>query len=157
MRNYRMEFFMSKKRLSLLVLVLVTLAFSSILLAACSRPGTPSASTGNKGNTPGSGSGGNAPTGTEVCSSQSWGALMTDMSFGPSGRTTRIGRTAYTTAVSRSVALDAFPHRGAKRRHAIDLAELRRRLQAGNTAAPRERGIARGFVDFLLGRVAHRT
>jgi len=57
-----MEFFMSKKRLSLLVLVLVTLAFSSILLAACSRPGTPSASTGNKGNTPGSGSGGNAPT-----------------------------------------------------------------------------------------------
>jgi hypothetical protein len=82
---------------------------------------------------------------------------MTDMSFGPSGRTTRIGRTAYTTAVSRSIALDAFAYRRAKSRHSIDLAGLRRRLQAGNPAAPRERGIARGFVDFLLGRVVHRT
>jgi len=82
---------------------------------------------------------------------------MTDMSFGPSGRTTRIGRTAYTTAVSRSIALEAFPHRRANGRHSIDLAELRRRLKAGNTAAPGGRGIARGFVDFLLGRVAHRT
>ena len=52
---------MSKKRLSLLVLVLAALALSSILLAACARPGTPSASssTSNKGNTTSSG---NAPT-----------------------------------------------------------------------------------------------
>ena len=83
---------------------------------------------------------------------------MTDISIGPSGRTTRIGRTAYTkTAISRSIALDAFAYRRAKSRHSIDLAGLRRRLQAGNPAAPRERGIARGFVDFLLGRVVHRT
>jgi len=55
---------MSKKRLSLLLLVLATLAFSSILLAACSRSGTPSASTGSNGSTPSSGnngSGGNEP------------------------------------------------------------------------------------------------
>jgi len=55
---------MSKKRL-LLLLVLAVLAFSSILLAACSRSGTPSASTSSKGNTPGSGNngnGGNEPT-----------------------------------------------------------------------------------------------
>jgi len=60
-----MEFFMSKKRLLMVQLVLAALALSSILLAACSRPGTPSANTGNKGNTPGSGSngnGGNEPT-----------------------------------------------------------------------------------------------
>jgi hypothetical protein len=83
---------------------------------------------------------------------------MTDISIGPSGRTTRIGRTAYTnTAISRSIALEAFPHRRASGKHSIDLAELRRRLQAANTAMPRERGIARGFVDFLLGRVVHRT
>ena len=53
---------MSKKRISLLLLVLAALAFSSILLAACSRPGTPSASTNSKGSTPSNGNGGNAPT-----------------------------------------------------------------------------------------------
>jgi hypothetical protein len=65
MRNYRTEFFMSKKQLLLVLLVLAALALNSILLAACSRPGAPSANTGNKGNTPGNGSngnGGNAPT-----------------------------------------------------------------------------------------------
>ncbi len=56
---------MSKKRLLLVLLVLAVLAFSSILLAACSRSGAPSASTSSKGNTPSSGnngSGGNEPT-----------------------------------------------------------------------------------------------
>ena len=46
---------MSKKRFQFLLLVLVTLAISSILLAACARPGTPSANTGNAGSTPGTG------------------------------------------------------------------------------------------------------
>lgn len=53
---------MSKKRLSLLLLMLAALAFSSILLVACSRPGTPSASTNNQGSTPSSGNNGNEPT-----------------------------------------------------------------------------------------------
>ncbi len=54
---------MSKKRFQFLVLVLATLAISSILLAACARPGTPSANTGNTGSTPGSGkSAGGEPT-----------------------------------------------------------------------------------------------
>jgi len=48
---------MSKKRFQLLLLVLATLAIGSVLLAACSRPGTPSASTGNTGSTPSSGGG----------------------------------------------------------------------------------------------------
>jgi len=61
-----MEFFMSKKRLSLLLLVLVAVAFSSILLAACSRPGTPSASTSSKGNTSNSGNNGNGGNGPTV-------------------------------------------------------------------------------------------
>jgi plastocyanin len=53
---------MSKKRFQFLLLVLATLAISSILLAACARPGTPSANTGNTG-TPGSGkSSGGEPT-----------------------------------------------------------------------------------------------
>ena len=51
---------MNKKRLALLVLA--ALALSSIVLAACARPGTPSASTNNQGNTSNNGSGGNAPT-----------------------------------------------------------------------------------------------
>ncbi len=53
---------MSKKRLSLMLLVLAVIAFSSILLAACSRPGAPSANTNNQGNTPSNGNGGNGPT-----------------------------------------------------------------------------------------------
>src|SRR5215470_9825291 len=52
---FRRNKVMSKKRLSLLVLLLAALALSSILLAACARPGTPSASTNNKGKTTSSG------------------------------------------------------------------------------------------------------
>jgi len=56
---------MSKKQLLLVLLVLAALAFSSILLAACSRSGAPSTSTNNQGNTPSggnNGNGGNEPT-----------------------------------------------------------------------------------------------
>jgi len=53
---------MSKKRFQFLMLMLAALAISSILLAACSRSGTPSASTGNTGSTPsGTNSGGGEP------------------------------------------------------------------------------------------------
>jgi hypothetical protein len=48
---------MSRKRFQLLLLILAALAIGSILLAACSRPGTPSASTGTTGSTPSSGGG----------------------------------------------------------------------------------------------------
>lgn len=54
---------MSKKRFQFLLLMLTALAISSILLAACARPGTPSATTGNAGSTPGGGNtGGGEPT-----------------------------------------------------------------------------------------------
>jgi len=53
---------MSKKRISLMLLVLAALACSSILLGACSRAGAPSAGTNNQGNTPSNGNGGNEPT-----------------------------------------------------------------------------------------------
>ncbi len=48
---------MSKKRFQFLLLALAALAISSILLAACSRSGTPSATTGKAGSTPSSGGG----------------------------------------------------------------------------------------------------
>jgi len=53
---------MSKKRLLLLLPALAILVLSSILLAACSRPGTPSTSTNNQGTTSNNGNGGNGPT-----------------------------------------------------------------------------------------------
>jgi plastocyanin len=49
---------MRNKRVGLLMVLLVILAIGSVLLAACARPGTPSASA-SKGNTSGGGGGGN--------------------------------------------------------------------------------------------------
>jgi hypothetical protein len=51
---------MNKKLCTMAMLMLVALALGSILLAACARPGTPQASTG-QGNQPGSGSSGGGP------------------------------------------------------------------------------------------------
>jgi len=53
---------MSKKRLGLLTMTLVSLAIGSILLAACTRPGAPAitSSTSGGGSTPTSSSGGGA-------------------------------------------------------------------------------------------------
>jgi plastocyanin len=54
---------MSKKRCTLVLLMLAALALGSILLAACARPGTPSASVGTGPSSSGSSSsGGGEPT-----------------------------------------------------------------------------------------------
>jgi hypothetical protein len=78
---------------------------------------------------------------------------MTDISLGSSGRATRKGRTAFTSAI----ALNRFPDPRTDGRRSIDLAALRRRLDGGSRAASGERGVARGFVDFLLGRGPRHT
>ena len=83
---------------------------------------------------------------------------MTDISLGSSGRATRIGKTAFTSsAFTGAIALDRFRGPRADGRRSIDLAELRRRLDVGSRAASGERGMARGFVDFLLGRGPRHT
>jgi hypothetical protein len=59
---------MSSKRLKILTMILVALALGSILLAACSRPGVATGSTGGGGatvtSTPSGGGGGGCATGT---------------------------------------------------------------------------------------------
>jgi hypothetical protein len=49
---------MSKRRLSILMFLLTMFALGSIVLAACARPGVPTASTGTPGSNGGSSSGG---------------------------------------------------------------------------------------------------
>ena len=59
---------MNNKRIRILMLLLTALAIGSIVLAACSRPGTPSSSTASSGtSTPSSGGGSGGGTGSNGC------------------------------------------------------------------------------------------
>jgi hypothetical protein len=74
---------------------------------------------------------------------------MTDIPLGPSDR--RIGRSGFASAV----VFERVPGPLADGRRSTHLAELRGRLHSGSGSS--ERGMAKGFVDFLLGRGPRHT
>ena len=76
---------------------------------------------------------------------------MTDIPLGPSGRARRLGRSGFAGAIALERGAGPISHG----RRSIDLAELRSRLNTGSRSS--ERGMAKGFVDFLLGRGPRHT